>query len=158
MTRSRLSYRRASSTLVNSSADRGKQKWRSFANRCTFGGAVIVRIAKANVASYQPRSKAIRLVVGRWRHQAIWRFVSVVQRQRAAEAGGQGGCAVGGQQRKAAGSGIIVGMYFQRRARPNPSFEATSNSGPPHAGKAGFAHSALPARGGPLLAAPQFER
>jgi hypothetical protein len=43
-------------------------------------------------------------------------------------------------------------------ARPNPSFEATSNSGPPRAGKAGFAHSALPARGVPLLAAPQFER
>ena len=45
-----------------------------------------------------------------------------------------------------------------RAAPPNPSFEATSTSGPPHAGKAGFAHSALPARVVPLLAAPQFER
>ena len=42
--------------------------------------------------------------------------------------------------------------------RPNPSFEATTDSGPPHAGKAGFAHSALPARVVPLSAAPQFER
>jgi hypothetical protein len=42
--------------------------------------------------------------------------------------------------------------------RPNSSFEATSNSGPPRAGKAGFAHSALPARSVPLLVAPQFER
>jgi hypothetical protein len=41
---------------------------------------------------------------------------------------------------------------------PNPSFEATANSGPPHAGKAGFAHSALPARGIPLSQAAQFER
>jgi hypothetical protein len=144
MTRSRSSYRRASSTLVNVSAIRGKQKWRSFANRCTFSGPVIVRIAKANVASHQLRSKAVQSVVGRWRHQAIWRFGKLVQRHRAAEAGGQGGCAVGGQQRQAAGWCIIVGMYIQRRARPNPAVNLTCNGRRLAPGGGRFAHCTPP--------------
>ena len=53
---------------------------------------------------------------------------------------------------------VLPNCVVKLTARPNPSFEATSNSGTPHAGKAGFAHSALPAWGVPLSAAPQFER
>ena len=127
MTRSPNSVRFAPSTLVNSSGVRSKQKWLSFGNRCTSHGSLIGRIATSNAASHQPRFKANQSVVGRWRHQAIWRFGSALRRQRAAEAIGQGGCAVGGQQGQATDSGIIVGMYFQRRARPNPAVNLTCN-------------------------------
>ena len=54
-------------------------------------------------------------------------------------------------------SSKIGQVHHRSELRHNPSFEATSNSGPPHAGKAGFAHSALPARVVPLSAAPHFE-
>jgi hypothetical protein len=127
MTRSHSSPRFASSRLVDSSGVRGKQMSPSFGNRCTSLSSLIGRVATSIAASHQPRFKANQSVVGRWHHQAIWRFVSAVRRQRAAEAGGQGGCAVGGQQGQATGSGIIVGMHFQRRARPNPAVNLTCN-------------------------------
>lgn len=41
---------------------------------------------------------------------------------------------------------------------PNPSVEATTNSVPARADKAGSAHSALPARAVPLSVAPHLER
>jgi hypothetical protein len=127
MTRCRSSIRFASSTLVNSSGVRGKQRRPSLGNRCTSLGSLIGRIATSNVASHQPRFKASQSVVGRRRHQAIWRFVCAVQRQRAADAIRQGRSAGGSQQGQATGSGIIVGMHFQRRARPNPAVNLTCN-------------------------------
>ena len=49
-------------------------------------------------------------------------------------------------------------LSIARKALPNPAFELTVNSGPPHAGTGGFAHSPVPARGNPLSSAAQRTR